>query len=481
MRKKGTNPDKAKDDRILAFEHKMQRGALDQEVIHLFGSYLEQLLVSQDIGFIPEAAIEPVLDQDLKKQEDLGQPDLETGLSCLDRAVVIKLNGGLGTSMGMPFAKSLLEVKAGCTFLDVILKQTKVCEQEPVQTPPLTLVLMNSFNTHTDTLSFLEKKGCATAKNLSTFQQHRYPKILKQNLLPADCPRSRELEWNPPGHGDFYAALRSSSLLNTLLEKGKRYAFVSNGDNLGAVLDPAILGYFIRGGFPFLMEVAIRGEADKKGGHIAKDKEGGLLLREVAQCPEKDLLFFQDVKRHGFFNTNNIWLDLQALKDYIEENGLPRLPLIVNPKTLDPRDPDTPEVYQLETAIGAAIKVFANSGVIRVDTKRFLPVKTTNELLLLSSDCYEFDPGYQLRLNPEKSADSTTIDLDQGFYKLVDQFEARFSRGIPSLLACDSLTIRGDFSFGAGVVLRGDVLLENSQKAQVHIEDNRELSGHLVF
>ncbi|MCF8104878.1 MAG: UTP--glucose-1-phosphate uridylyltransferase [Desulfohalobiaceae bacterium] len=465
-------------DRMRAFEAKMKEAALPPEVIQLFASYLEHFFSSRNIGFIPEEDIEPVSDKDIQKQENLDKEDLEAGLSALDRAVVIKLNGGLGTSMGMHFAKTLLEVKVGLTFLDVILMQTGHYKG---QDPPVTLILMNSFNTHKDTLSFLEKKGRSKNQSLILFKQHLYPKIMQDNLLPANCPEDREKEWNPPGHGDLYAALFTSSILEMLLEQGKRYAFVSNGDNLGAVLDPKILGYFVQKKLPFLMEVASRGEADKKGGHIALGKDGRLLLREVAQCPENDLGYFQDVNRHGFFNTNNIWLDLKALKDFIEENGLPRLPLIVNPKTLDPRDCDSPKVYQLETAIGAAINVFAGSGAILVGRDRFLPVKKTNDLLVLRSDCYEFGSGSQLKLNPEKKSNSIAVDLDERFYKLVDWFEARFPQGPPSLVACDSLTIRGDICFGANVVCRGNVMLENKRDEQVVIEDNRVLNGRLVF
>ena len=478
MSEPGRNPEATKADRMTAFDRKMHNADLPPEVIQLFKSYLEEFFSSRNIGFIPEEAIEPVADKEIQKQETLEESYLEAGLSALDQAVLIKLNGGLGTSMGMNFAKTLLKVKDGLTFLDITLMQTGHSEQGKT---PSTLILMNSFNTQDDTLSFLEKKGYSKKQSLITFKQHLYPKIMQDSLMPASCPEDREKEWNPPGHGDLYAALWTSSILESLLEQGKRYAFVSNGDNLGAVLDPKILGYFSQNELPFLMEVASRGEADKKGGHVARGRDGRLLLREVAQCPENDLGHFQDVDRYSFFNTNNIWFDLKALKGFIQKHGLPRLPLIVNPKTLDPRDCDSPKVYQLETAVGAAINVFAGSGVIRVGRDRFLPVKKTNDLLVLRSDCYEFGSDSQLRLNPDKDSASTVVDLDERFYKLVDWFEARFPEGPPSLVECDSLTVRGDVRFGAKVVCRGNVLIENKRDEQVTIEDNQELIGHLVF
>src|SRR5438105_1204399 len=83
-----------------------------------------------------------------------------------------------------------------------------------------------------------------------------------------------ELEWCPPGHGDIYTALVTSGMLDALLDAGYEHAFVSNSDNLGAVLDPRILAWFAAERIPFLMEVADRTEADRKGGHIAQ-RPGG--------------------------------------------------------------------------------------------------------------------------------------------------------------------------------------------------------------
>ena len=91
---------------------------------------------------------------------------------------------------------------------------------------------------------------------------------------------------------------------------GIRYAFVSNADNLGAVLDPVILEWFAARGAPFAMETVIGTEADRKGGHIAW-RDGRLVLRETAQAPDQHS--FQDFRRWRYYNTNNLWLDLEAL------------------------------------------------------------------------------------------------------------------------------------------------------------------------
>ena len=280
--------------------------------------------------------------------------------------------------------------------------------------------------------------------------------MLQEGLAPAVWPPDPELEWCPPGHGDIYTALLTSGMLDTLLDNGIEVAFVSNADNLGAELDPLVLGYFVDQGLPFLMEVADRTAADRKGGHLARQKsDGRLLLRESAQCPEGDVEAFQDTGRHRYFNTNNLWIHLPALRRLLAaQGGVLRLPMIRNSKTLDPRDPSSPEVYQLESAMGAAISVFDGAGALRVPRSRFAPVKTCDDLLGVRSDAYVLTEDWRVILNPRRRCGAPVIDLDPRFYKLIDQMEARFPYGPPSLVDCERLTVRGDVTFGPGVVCR---------------------------
>ena len=474
------NPAEPKEDNDArtSFERKMRRAKVPEAVIDLFTSYLEQLQSSTSQGLIPEEDIRPVSPGDLPHQTHLTSRHREIGEKALSETVYIKLNGGLGTSMGMPYAKSLLEVKPGVTFLDIILRQS---EAQASDTDGLPLVFMNSFNTAKDTADYLESKGIPRERQPLSFIQHQYPKILADSLEPATNPDDPELEWNPPGHGDIYAALYTSGILETLLDMGKRYAFVSNSDNLGATVDPALLGYFVNEERPFLMEVALRTASDKKGGHLALSGNGGLLLREIAQCPEKDLYAFQDIQRYGYFNTNNVWLDLRYLKETIQKNGLPRLPLIVNPKTLNPRDESSPKVFQLETALGSAISIFENSGAVEVLRERFIPVKKTNDLLAIRSDAYVFSEEYQLIPSPKRVCGPLRIDLDMEVYKKIDQFEARFPEGPPSLMACESLEVKGDVLFEADVVCKGAVSIRNEASEQKHIARGSVLSGELTL
>merc|ERR1711972_564245 len=213
---------------------------------------------------------------------------------------------------------------------------------------------------------------------------------------------------------------------------------------------------------PFMMEVATRTDADKKGGHLARDaKTGGLLLRESAQCPEADEKAFQDVTKYRFFNTNNLWVDLVALKDIFEKNGgcIP-LPVMQNAKTVDPRDKKSTPVLQLETAMGAAISCFEGASAIVVPRERFAPVKTTNDLLALRSDAYQVTPDQRIVLVPARAGVPPTIKLD-GRYKFVDAMETMMPEGASSLVGCRSLTVEGEVVFAKGCVFLGNVLVRN--------------------
>jgi UTP--glucose-1-phosphate uridylyltransferase len=451
-------------DGLQASIEKMHAEGIPQIATDTFAHYYEQLREGAS-GMLPESEIERV--EDLPQLDDL--PEGDPGL--VDSAIVLKLNGGLGTSMGMTKAKSLIEAKDGKTFLDIIVGQVlSLRERYGARVP---LVLMNSFATRDDSLAALAAHTEIESDVPLEFVQNKVPKIRVDDLQPVSWPADPRLEWAPPGHGDLYTALVTSGMLDTLLEHGYRYAFVSNSDNLGAVLDARILSWLARDEIPFAMEVARRTEADRKGGHLARRRGDGFVLRETAQTPEEDLEKLQDVNRHPYVNTNNLWVDLVALRDTLEaRDGVLGLPIIVNRKTVDPSDSDSPAVVQLETAMGAAIGVFDGAQALHVPRRRFAPVKTTNDLLALRSDAYVLRDDHRVELAPEREA-PPVIELDSQFYKLIRDFEARFPEGPPSLVECRRLTVSGDVTFGRGVVVRGEVSVEGPAR----IEDGTVLTG----
>jgi UTP--glucose-1-phosphate uridylyltransferase len=419
---------------------------------------------------IADRELEPI--DSLRSMAELAEFE-SVGREAAARAAVIKLNGGLGTSMGLSKAKSLLPIRPGVTFLDSIAEQ--ILHQRHAWGIDLPLVLMNSYRTRDDSLAALGKYPSLAGPLPLDFVQHKVPRIDATTWKPVEWPADESLGWCPPGHGDLYIALASSGMLDALRQNGIRYVFVSNADNLGAVLDLSILGWFASREIPFLMEVAERTEADKKGGHLAR-RGGRLILREVAQCPESDLAAFQDVAKHRFFNTNNLWLDLDALAEALESSpdGLP-LAVIKNEKRVDPKDSTSPRCYQLETAMGSAIECFEGAEAIVVPRERFAPVKTTSDLLELWSDAYVLTPDARMVPADAEAKRNRVIDLDSRYFGRIDDLEARFPDGAPSLARCRRLTVRGDHRFGGGVVVVGSVELVNDSDAQVSIEAGADL------
>ena len=437
------------------FETKMRLARVSDAAIRAFQHSYESLAAGQT-GLLSERDLQPVTT--LPRFADLADQPARDG-SLLSQAIVIKLNGGLGTSMGLAQAKSLLRLKDGLTFLDFIARQILYLREK--HNSPLRFLLMNSFSTSRDTLEFLKKYPELGEPSTLELLQSAVPKVNAVTLRPAAWPAQPELEWCPPGHGDLYPSLLGSGWLDRLLAAGVKYLFVSNSDNLGASLDLNLLAYFANSNQPFLMEVCERTASDRKGGHLAQ-RNGTLLLRESAQCPEADLPAFQNIQRHRFFNTNNLWIRLDQLKNLLDARGgfIP-LPIIKNVKTIDPRDKTSPQVFQLETAMGAAIECFEHAGAIVVPRTRFAPVKTTADLLALRSDAYEVTADWRLVLSAACQGIPPTIDLDAEHYKLVDQLEAALTGGVPSLAQCRELTVRGPVQFNARNVFIGKVTLIN--------------------
>ncbi len=432
---------------------KMAAAGVHAEAIEVFSHYYAQLEEGVT-GVIPEDSIEPLTDPDLLAAVTISA---EAAVEALRQTAIIKLNGGLGTSMGMDKAKSLLPVRDGKSFLDLIVDQ--VMSARRTHGVPLPLIFMNSFRTRDDTLAALARYSDLAVEGLDLdFLQNSEPKLLASDLTPVEWPADPTLEWCPPGHGDLYTALNGSGVLDRLLRQGYRYASVSNSDNLGAAPDAKIAGWFAASGAPYAAEICQRTPADRKGGHLAIRKaDQQLILRDTAQTAPDELHYFTDEHRHPYFHTNNLWFDLEVLARTLEQRkSVLGLPLIKNEKTVDPADPSSPAVIQIESAMGAAIEVFEGATAIGVGRDRFLPVKTTSDLLLLRSDVYEVSPDGRLNRVTDPAP---LVDLDSKYYKTIAAFEQRIPDEAPSLKQARGLTVKGDWTFEPDVVVRGSAVL----------------------
>jgi len=395
----------------------------------------------------------------------------------LNQLVVIKLNGGLGTSMGCSGPKSVIPVRNDLTFLDLTVQQIEYLNKTYDADVPL--VLMNSFNTDEDTMKIIRKYS-GFKVSIKTFNQSRFPRINKESLMPVakSCRVEEDAEaWYPPGHGDFYQSFSNSGLLEEFNEQGKKFCFISNIDNLGATVDLSILRDCLSQDHEFIMEVTDKTRADVKGGTLI-NYEGKIRLLEVAQVPKEHEEDFKSVKKFNVFNTNNLWISMPAMTRILDERTLD-MEIIVNPKTLD----NGLNVYQLETAVGAAMKCFENATGINVPRSRFLPVKKSSDLLLVMSNLYSLQHG-ALVMSPKRMFPSTPlIKLGDNHFKKVANFLSRFGSS-PDVLELDHLTVSGDVTFGRGVSLRGTVIIIANHGDRIDIPagailENKIVSGNL--
>ncbi len=438
------------DEGLRQAREKMDAEGVAATAIDVFTHYY-RLLESGSTGMVAESDLDPM---DMSSLDDAEVSDAQAR-EAIAATAVVKLNGGLGTSMGLDRAKSLLEVREGTTFLDVIVEQVLAVRR--TYECRLPLVFMNSFHTREDTLAVLERYPELAVEGLPLdFLQSMEPKLRADDLTPVSWPGDPTMEWCPPGHGDLYPALRSAGLLDLLLEQGYRRVFVSNADNLGATADPHVAGWFAESEAPFAIEAVRRTPSDRKGGHFATRKaDRRIVLRETAQTREEDKAALEDLERHRFASTNNLWFDLEAMRDELERcDGVLGLAMIKNTKNVVPAEPSSPEVIQIETAMGAAIEVFDGATTIEVGRDRFVPVKTTNDLLVLRSDCYELTEDSRLvQLAPEVPF----VDLDAKHYKVVADFDVHFPSGPPSLREASRFVVQGEWTFEADIRVEGDV------------------------
>ena len=451
---------------LAAARAKMAAAGVDPVAIDVFEYYYHQL-EDGATGMIPEESIEPV------EMESLAGVDVDDDVAtdAIRKTAVIKLNGGLGTSMGMEQAKSLLTVREDHSFLDIMVHQ--VLHLRRVHDARLPLILMNSFATAEDTHTALEQyldEGFAVEGLPIDFLQNREPRLLADSLTPVTWESNPSFEWCPPGHGDLYTALRGTGLLRKLRELGFERIFVSNSDNLGATPDARIAGWFAASGAPFAIEAVRRTASDKKGGHFARRRsDGRIVLRETAQTLPEDKAALADLSRHRFCSTNNLWFDLAAMEEELDRrHGVLGLPLIRNEKHVDNADPDSPKVVQIETAMGAAIEIFEGAMTIEVGRDRFIPVKTTSDLLVLRSDVYDLRDDYTLA---QQAKTVPYVELCDAYRRICD-FDRRFPDGVPSLLDAESFVVEGDWTFGADVQVKGVVTLD---AAGGHVSSNSAL------
>lgn len=423
----------------------LQAGMSDYEVNSFLRAF--ERFVSGEKALIPETDIEAV--DSVEKDSSLS----DVSRDVLARTAIVKLNGGIGTTMGLTCPKSVLEAHDGQNFLEITARQILATrERLDINLP---FILLNSPSTHEPTMQALSDFDLEVEGLPLAVVQGVFPRIEASTFEPINWDEEPELEWAPPGHGDLYGLLDRTGVLDQLLDAGYKYLFVSNIDNTGAVLSEEIATWFANSGAPFAAEVARRTPMDMKGGHFARRRaDGQIILREIAQCPENDEHCFRNIDLHRYMNTNNLWVHLPSLRAKLDAGDFD-LALIVNRKHIDQKDSTSPEIVQLESAMGSAVALFEGARILEVGRERFVPVKSTADLLLLRSDVFVLDEDNRL---VQQTKSRPTVTLDEKFFKRYDQFEKRV-KAVPSLRNARSLTVTGDVSIPDGYVAEGEAVL----------------------
>ena len=423
-----------------------------------FLQYVKNYLISKQKKFCIEN-IENIPLNTIPHFNNLPQLSNQRQQQLSKKIAICKLNGGLGTSLGSTIPKAFLTVKDNKTILEIIINKKEYQNKQYESSIPL--ILMNSF--YSDELT-LKKLSQSENKNIYTFQQNYYPRIDKKTFIPLSVTTYGQQAYYPPGHGDFYCSIKENGILETLLKQGIEYIFVSNIDNLGADIDFRILNYLIEKKCDMLVEVTHKNSNDIKGGTIVRENNQ-LKLLEKADIPEEYSSIFSDTSKYPLFNTNNIWLNIESLKN-APLNLSSQLPIIENNKKIADK-----KIIQLETAIASAINFF-NSELLLVDRTRFLPIKTTNDLFLLCSNLFQLE-NHSLKFHLDAHQNFPVIKLGKDFFIANDFYKkVPYTTNISQL---ESLELEGPITVGKNVSFGGNIKIFTEEP--IFIPDNTTIIG----
>jgi UTP--glucose-1-phosphate uridylyltransferase len=438
-----------------AIERKMREKGIHPTSIEQFLEMAQQVgegaQAYVDLSAVEAPGADMVLDPGDSERRELAA----RGGELLQKAVVIKLNGGRSTTMGGEVPKGIIACKEDLSYLDIVARQILALRREfGVE---VKLCLMNSFFTHDRSMEKISRYDL----DPMFFMQSKAPRLDPQTLVPIET--GGDEDWAPPGHGDLYRSLEISGVRSRLLEQGYKWAFVSNMDNLAATLEPWILGLIDQMGIDFLLEVTKRTEVDRKGGALVM-RNGSVELLEIAQVAPHQTEEFMDIDRFRVFNTNNLWLDLEAM-----DASTMSMPIIQNRKTNMGA-----EFLQLETAMGAAIGSFKRAKGLLVGRDRFFPTKKVQDLFVVLSDACVLDEMFRLQANPLRPGHlpmRPMVNFSTDFARTPKDFQRRFEApGTVSLLDAEYLEVSGNVFFERDVKIKGRVIIDGTNGQSVNIK-----------
>ncbi len=272
------------------------------------------------------------------------------------------LNGGMATRFGGE-VKGIVQALPGKSFL--ALKCHSILQTARAADGEVPLLIMNSFATHEATKAhFAEHKNFGFPEG----QVHHYTQGISMRLTPKGAiflGAEGKPSFYGPGHGDCLPFLRKSGILSSFLERGGKYLFLSNVDNLAARLDPRVIGAHIKKGKAVTSELAPKWPGDQGGAPALVDDEFWIV--EGFRFPPE---FDQD--SIPVFNTNTFTLNAEAI-----DRSFDLTPCFVKKKV------DGKEAVQIETLVGEITR-FLDTNYLRVRRTgkecRFFPIKTRTDL-----------------------------------------------------------------------------------------------------
>mmetsp|Transcript_4044 Transcript_4044/g.8698 ORF Transcript_4044/g.8698 Transcript_4044/m.8698 type:complete len:561 (+) Transcript_4044:649-2331(+) len=386
----------------------------------------------------------------------------------LNKLAILRLNGGLGTSMGCQGPKSVIEVRNSLSFLDMAVRQVEFLNTKHGVDVPL--ILMNSFNTDKETKRLLSRYDDRHV-SIKTFSQTCFPLLDRSTVTPlasGKFSKQSQSMWYPPGHGDVYTSISRCGLLEELIAMGKEYLFISNIDNLGATVDLNILYHLMLNEYGFCMEVTKRERQDVSGGTLVEHK-GKPLLMENSALPKVLSDTLRRDKRFDKFNTNNLWVNLRELQRLMSVKRSLDLQVIARDRLAIDSSGEEVSCLMFETAAGAAINLFDNVNVIVVPRSRFLPVKTTSDLFAVQSDLFIIKHG-ALALSEKRTISPPVPTVKLGpCFRTVEEYSKRLPFGVPDLIDLEHLTVSGDVHFRNHIQLKGTVIIVAEEGSHIDI------------
>mmetsp|Transcript_34515 Transcript_34515/g.97355 ORF Transcript_34515/g.97355 Transcript_34515/m.97355 type:complete len:486 (-) Transcript_34515:221-1678(-) len=391
------------------------------------------------------------------------------GKLTLSKLALVKLNGGMGSRMGCKYSKSSIEIGSGKSMLDVAVEH--VGKMNSKYGTSLGLYLMSSFYTHEETQKILTKYK-DVGFPIESFLQHRLPRIRRDgNLAPAD-PSASAAAWSPTGSADVFQCLISSGIAQRLLDSGVEAIFVSDVDNLGATMDPALAADFLASPHDVLMEVVDRRQTDKTSSGVVSI--GGTLRYVEFSSFTNSKEVAEIARQSGNVWCNSCWFKLKAL---VELEGSGKLAKAeVTPTIADARGHGP--CLQLERLLGVTLALFDNRGTVRVPQSRLLKIKTTEDLFLAQSNLYENHDGV-LQVSPKRQYPTLPLVKFGSHHHHIGHYNARFGN-LPDILELDHLTISGDVSMGKGCVLKGTVIIIAEPGEKIFIPPGTILENKIV-